>query len=169
MKKTFFFSLVVILLSFWNCSPSINQSQYSFLKLNEYIYPFDTVAIKGYLYSYESKRGFVNLLSTEPMTLRKEIGILLNNESVAVYLDPYYFNYSTIRPDKHITYENSSNFRDLTSKSSSNKNNFNEREVEGQFIVGFTNTKRLNHILSHHYQFKKNFKVIVVSPLLQQK
>lgn len=133
--------------------------------LDKYIYPLTTVYLKGYLYEYRKENKFLTLFSPTLIDINENKFLkILSTGNTALYYEPYYFNYSTPKPDLNINYQNSSLKDSLLVKSIITDANFTIKQVEGEFIVGVTNTFKLNDILSHHYRFNKNIKVMVICP-----
>ena len=133
--------------------------------LDKYIYPIDTVNLKGYLYEYNNENKFITIFSPDQINPKEnDFMKILTKEKNAVYYETYFFNYATPYPNSNVTHESSAVKDSLITKSNSKERSFIVRKIEGKFIVGITNTNRLNGILSHHYRFKQNKKVFVVTP-----
>jgi hypothetical protein len=158
--------LVIITMTLFveGCS-SVKYCNNDLIQFDKYIYPIDTIETAGFCYLYTNKKEFISIYSQKRINLNgKSFFNVLQRKGTAVYFDSFSFNLSNPNPRVDITPALSTIKDSLIVKSREREGNFIVKKVQGKFIVGITNTIILDGIISHHYKFKKQSLVLVMTP-----
>ncbi len=142
------------------------DSEEQILDLNRIAYPVDTLELDGYCYTNNEKYKYIALFSKSRLSNPSDFESLLKTQKVALFYDAYSFNMILKNGEANLSVNQAINADSAVSfEPLARIKGWQESKVKGAFVMAVTNTFSTGSLISHSYEFRDNFPVIVMGPM----